>query len=43
MCSNLVYFECSLIFGLFGTSHVDSKIKQAKVKQTPLLTVMKIT
>jgi hypothetical protein len=35
MCSNLVYFECSLIFGLFGTSHVDSKIKHAKVKQTP--------
>ena len=43
MCSNLVYFECSLIFGLFGISHVNSKIKRAKIKQTPKIKMPKST
>jgi len=43
MYSNLVYFECSLNFGLFGTSRVNSKIKHAKIKQTPKIKTPKST
>jgi cytoplasmic iron level regulating protein YaaA (DUF328/UPF0246 family) len=43
ICSNLAYFECSLIFGLFGISHVNSKIKHAKIKQTPKIKTPKST